>query len=170
MFSTRNLPCLGGKFIGKANAFSVLTKEYSLNYCGLFLWSLWRQPKLFEQRFFRTSQFEQRFFRMSLPIDKMFRVQTHQCLWTFIFLALSRGGPQGQLARQISRCFWVLDHPFEFALPHLPCSLPFGLRMGRGKGNINFSPLLLNLPLIRNGLSALFFRAWFFFHKWLSGL
>ena len=56
--------------------------------------------------------------------DKMFRAQTHQ---VFICLALSRGGPQGQLARQISRCFWVLDHPFEFALPHLPCTLRFGL-------------------------------------------
>ena len=54
----------------------------------------------------------------------MFRAQTHQ---VFICLALSRLGPQGQLARQISRCFWVLDHPFEFALPHLPCTLRFGL-------------------------------------------
>ena len=54
----------------------------------------------------------------------MFRAQTHQ---VFICLALSRLGHQGQLARQISRCFWVLDHPFEFALPHLPCTLRFGL-------------------------------------------
>ena len=101
-----------------------------VSFCGLF----GGNPNYSNKDFFEPPKFEQRFFRMSLPIDKMFRVQTHQGLWTFICLALSRGGPQGQLARQISRCFWVLDHPFEFALPHLPCTLRFGLsHTGTGK-------------------------------------
>ena len=52
--------------------------------------------------------------------DKMFRVQTHQVLLTCNLTCTLRIAISWHLARQISRCFWVLDH-----LKNLTCRVFF---------------------------------------------
>ena len=52
--------------------------------------------------------------------DKMFRVQTHQVLLTCNLTCTLRIAISWHLGRQISRCFWVLDH-----LKNLTCRVFF---------------------------------------------
>ena len=52
--------------------------------------------------------------------DKMFRVQTHQVLLTCNLTCTLRIAIFMHLGRQISRCFWVLDH-----LKNLTCRVFF---------------------------------------------